>query len=118
MDKLIKNRTYRLTIEGYTSDGSGIARSDGFFVFVPLSARGDVLDVKIVKVLKTHAFGVIEQVIEPSKERIEPTCPAFPRCGGCDFLHLSYSEELSLKQQRVQDCLRRLGGFELELEPI
>ena len=118
MDKLIKNRTYRLTIEGYTSDGSGIARADGFVVFVPFSARGDVLDVKIVKVLKTHAFGVIEQVIEPSKERIEPVCKAFPRCGGCDFLHLSYSEELFLKQQRVQDCLRRLGGFELGLEPI
>ena len=71
-NKVIKNQIYRLTIEGYTSDGSGIARADGFVVFVPFSARGDVLDVKIVKVLKTHAFGVIEQVIEPSGARIEP----------------------------------------------
>ncbi|MBR2473149.1 MAG: 23S rRNA (uracil(1939)-C(5))-methyltransferase RlmD [Clostridia bacterium] len=113
-NKIIKNQIYRLTIEGYTSDGSGIARADGFVVFVPFSARGDVLDVKIVKVLKTHAFGIIHKIIEPSPARQEVACPAFPKCGGCDFLHISYDEELALKTQRVRDCMVKLGGFDIE----
>ena len=118
MDKLTKNQTLSLTIEGYTSDGSGIARVGGFVVFVPFSAKGDVCDVKIVKVLKTHAFGVIERITKPSPARIEPACSAFLKCGGCDFLHISYEEELSLKQQRVQDCLNRLGKLDVLLEPV
>ena len=118
MDKLIKNQTYRLTIEGYTSDGSGIARADGFVVFVPFAARGDVLDVKIVKVLKTHAFGVIDKIIEPSSARIEPECDVFKKCGGCDFLHIDYDEELEYKRQRIQDCLTRMGGFDITLDGV
>ena len=118
MDKLIKNNTYRLTIEGYTSDGSGIARADGFVVFVPFAARGDVLDVKIVKVLKTHAYGVIEKIIVPSSARIEPECDVFKKCGGCDFLHIDYDEELEYKRQRIQDCLSRMGGFDITLDGV
>lgn len=113
-NKVIKNQIYRLTIEGYTSDGSGIARADGFVVFVPFSARGDVLDVKIVKVQQNHAFGIIDKIITPSPCREEPSCPAFFKCGGCDFLHISYDEELKLKSERVRDCMVKLGGFELE----
>lgn len=113
-NKIIKNQIYRLTIEGYTSDGSGIARVDGFVVFVPFSARGDIADVKIVKVLKNHAFGIIDKLITPAPCREEPQCPAFPKCGGCDFLHISYEEELALKAERVRDCMVKLGGFALD----
>ncbi|MBQ2865074.1 MAG: 23S rRNA (uracil(1939)-C(5))-methyltransferase RlmD [Clostridia bacterium] len=112
MDKLIKNNTYRLTVEGYASDGSGIARADGFVVFVPFAVRGDECDIKIVKVLKNHAYGIIEEVVSPSKERIQPECPVFKKCGGCDFLHMTYEEELEYKRQRIEDCLYRLGGFD------
>ena len=118
MDKLIKNTTYRLTIEGYTSDGSGIARADGFVVFVPFSVRGDELDVKIVKVLKSHAFGIIENIIKPSPERIRPECPVFKKCGGCDFLNMTYDEELEYKRQRIQDSLSRMGGFDITLDGV
>ena len=118
MDKLVKNQILRLTIEGCTSDGSGIARAGGFVVFVPFSARGDECDIKIVKVLKNHAYGVIDRIVVPSAARQEPMCPAFFKCGGCDFMHITYEEELLLKQERVTDCLRRLGKLDVELDAI
>lgn len=114
-----KNEICRLTIGGYTADGLGVGRTrEGFAVFVPGAARGDVLEVQLVKVLKTYAFGRIMGISEPSPYRVEPDCPHFGKCGGCDFRHLTYEEELSLKALRVQDAMNRIGGFALPLPEI
>ncbi len=113
MDALVKNAVLELTVEGYSSEGFGVARYNGMVVFVPCAARGDLLSVRIVKVLKNHAFGRIEKIITPSEARREPQCPLFPKCGGCDFLHISYEEELRLKEERVFEALTRIGGFDV-----
>ena len=118
MAALEKNNIYTARIEGYSSEGLGIARIDGQVVFVHGAVRGELCRVLVMKVLKNAAFGKVTELLEPSPERREPDCPYYGRCGGCDFHHLSYREELWAKQQRVQDALTRLGGSDVEVEEI
>ena len=118
MPGLEKNRIYRAHIDGYSSQGLGIARIDGQVVFVHGAIRGEVCDVLVMKVLKNAAFGKIAALVEPSPARRTPDCPYYGRCGGCDFRHMSYEEELWAKRARVQDALTRIGGAEVTVEEI
>lgn len=118
MPGLEKNRIYRACIQGYSSEGLGIARIDGQVVFVHGAIRGEVCDVLVMKVLKNAAFGKIAALAEPSPARRQPDCPYYGRCGGCDFRHMSYEEELWAKRARVQDALTRIGGAEVTVEEI
>ena len=118
MEKLMEGRVYTGTVEGYSSEGLGIVRLDGAVVFVPRAVRGETVDLKITKVMKTAAAGEIVKIHAPSPERTEPECPYYGQCGGCDFQHLTYTEELWAKRRRVQDALERLGGTDLAVEEI
>ena len=100
MPALEKNRIYRAHIDGYSSEGLGIARIDGQVVFVHGAVRGETCDVLVMKVLKNAAFGKIAALVEPSPARRTPDCPYYGRCGGCDFRHMSYEEELWAKRAR------------------
>lgn len=110
-----KNDVVPIEIESLSSDGSGVGRLDGMAVFVPFAAPGDRLEVKLVKLAKTHAFGRIEHILERGPGRIQPPCPAFGRCGGCDLLHLDYAAQCEAKRRFVRDALTRLGGLELKV---
>lgn len=118
MEKLHQNQIYTGTVEGYSSEGLGIVRLDGAVVFVPQAIRGEKIDLRITKVMKTAAAGEIVKIHNLSPERTKPECPYFGKCGGCDFQHMSYTEELWAKRQRVQDALTRLGGTDLQVEEI
>ena len=118
MPGLEKNRIYRAHIDGYSSEGLGIARIDGQVVFVHGAIRGEICDVLVMKVLKNAAFGKAVRVYAPSPHRVEPDCPYYGRCGGCDFRHMDREEELDAKRQRVQDALRRIGGSDVTVEGI
>lgn len=118
MEQLKENHIYSGTVEGYSSEGLGIVRLDGAVVFVPQAIRGEEIDLRITKVMKTCAAGEVVQIHKPSPERTKPECPYFGKCGGCDFQHMSYTEELWAKRQRVQDALTRLGGTGLQVEEI
>ena len=118
MEKLQLNKVYTGTVEGYSSEGLGIVRLDGAVVFVPRAVRGEIIDLRITKVMKTAAAGEIVKIKKSSPERTKPECPYFGVCGGCDFQHLSYAAELWAKRQRVQDALTRLGGTDLQVEEI
>lgn len=113
-----KNDIFTAEITAYTSEGLGICRIDGMAVFVPETAVGDKLDVRITKVTSSYAYGKKERVTIPSENRIAIDCTAFPRCGGCDFRHISYDEELRFKKQRVEDVLRHITGIELAPKEI
>ena len=109
---LVKNDIIKLNITSATAEGSGIGKTeDGIVVFVPLSAVGDELEVRILKTKKTYAFGKIEKIITPSSARIEADCPQFSKCGGCTWRHISYEEELKIKSMRVYDAVTRIGGI-------
>ena len=109
---LQKNDRCVLTLENYTAEGYGVGRTaEGLTVFVPGGARGDRAEVQLLKVRRTYAFGRILRLLEPAPCRITPDCPVFARCGGCDFRHITYEEELWLKARRVEDALRRIGAL-------
>lgn len=115
---LEKNQLYTAQITGYSAEGLGVARVDGQVVFVHGGVRDETCVIRILKVLKNTAFGRVEQVVQACGNRQEPGCPHYPACGGCDFRHITYEEELSAKRQRVQDALRRTGGTAVEVEEI
>ena len=118
MEPLKKGQLHTATVEGYTSDGQGIVRLDGAVVFVPQAIRGETIDLRITKVMKTCAAGEIVKIRTPSPNRVKPDCPHYGLCGGCAFRHLTYLEELYAKRQRVQDALTRIGGSAVQVEEI
>ena len=118
MPDLQKNQLHTVTITGYTAEGLGVARIDGQVVFIHNAVRGEVCAVRILKVQKNVAYARVEDVLERSSARREPDCPHSPACGGCDFRHVSYEEELEAKRQRVEDALRRVGGADVAVEEI
>ena len=117
---LEKNQEIELAITGMSAQGSGVGRwvqedgGPGLAVFVPFTAVGDRIRCHIVKVQKTHAFGRLSELLEPSADRLPADeaadCAAFGRCGGCAYRHLSYEAELRVKEQRVADALKRIGA--------
>jgi 23S rRNA (uracil1939-C5)-methyltransferase len=101
-----------VTIERILPGGLGLAHAEGKTVMVSLAAPGDRLRVRIDRVKGNVSFATIEEIITPSSLRVEPPCPYFGRCGGCDFQQLTYSAQLAAKLEIIRDCLRRLGGIE------
>lgn len=112
---LKKNEIYQAEITGITSEGSGVCHIDSMAVFVPNTAVGDILNVRIVKVLKKYAFGITENIITPSNDRITPDCSISTKCGGCILRHISYEAELKFKHQRVLDAVTRIGKIDASL---
>ena len=113
-----ENKVYPAIIEGCASDGSGVARIDGMAVFVKGAIRGERVEVRIEHVGHKAAWGHVERLLEASPARVEPDCPHYGVCGGCQFRHMSYQEELECKRLRVEDALRRIGGAELPVDVI
>lgn len=118
--ELKKNDIIKLNITSMTAQGSGVGKTDdGIVIFVPLSAPGDELMVRILKTKKTYAYGKIEEILSPSKDRIDWDCPCFSKCGGCVYRHISYNSELEIKHNRVKDAIQRIGGFtDLKINPV
>lgn len=120
---LSKNQCILLTITDTSSLGSGIGRytepgeEGGIVVFVPLTAVGDVIECKILKVEKRCAYGKIERIVKPSPDRIlgEPDCPVFGKCGGCAWRHVTYEAELRYKRKHVEDALKRIGKSDVAI---
>ena len=107
------NDIITLKIESITNEGNGIGRADGMAVFVPYTAIGDLVSVKITKVLKSYALGEIQSILEPSADRINCDCEVYGRCGGCELRHISYEAELESKRTFVKDAFERIGKLKL-----
>ena len=105
-----KNDIMEVMIEDLTHEGAGVARVDGYAIFVPQALVGERVNIKVVKVNKGYGFGRLLEVIEKSVDRVEEApCPIFKQCGGCQLQHLSYSGQLKQKQKQVQDVIERIG---------
>ena len=105
---LNKNDVVTLEITALTNEGSGVGHygadenSRGMAVFVPFTAVGDVISCRIVKVLKSYAYGRLEAILTASPDRVENYCPVYGKCGGCCFRHISYEAELRAKEGFVR----------------
>ena len=111
-----KNQFFDTVIEDVTSEGSGVCHLDGFAVFVPDTAIGDKVRVKLVKVLKNYAYGIVDKLIEPSADRIDPDCSVYKKCGGCNFRHISYEAECQIKNSIVENAFKRIAGLNPEFD--
>jgi len=118
---LEKNQEYELTIEDMGNEGEGIGRIDGMAVFVKDAVVGDVARIKIIKAKKNYAYGRLMELVSSSAYRVDPICPHARRCGGCSIMQMDYAKQLAWKQDKVMNCLKRIGGVtnvEDLMEPI
>ena len=113
-----KNDIIELEITDISHEGSGIGHHDGMAVFVPLTAVGDKINAHILKLKKNYAFAKVQEILTPSKERVEVDCNVFTRCGGCVFRHIDYNCEAMLKQNRVMQTMQRIGKTSLEPQSV
>jgi tRNA/tmRNA/rRNA uracil-C5-methylase (TrmA/RlmC/RlmD family) len=107
----VVGQTKTLTIKDIAFGGEGVGRSGEFVVFVPFTALEEVVEVEIVEVKKRFARARLLRVISPSPDRIEPQCPYFGQCGGCQYQHLAYPAQLAIKHKQIRDLFERIGGF-------
>ena len=114
-----KGQEVELQIDSLAFGGNGVARLDGFVVFVRGGLPGDRVRARATKVKKGYAEAIRTELLAPGPDRVEPVCAHFPACGGCRFQDLSYDAQLETKAAQVRDALVRLGGIaEPPLEPI
>lgn len=107
---VVKNETVEVTIEDLTHEGAGVAKIDGYTLFIPKALPGERVLVKVIKINKGYGFGKLVEILERSSDRIKsPPCPIFERCGGCQLQHLSYGGQLKQKEKQVRDVLERIG---------
>jgi len=118
-----KNDILVIDITDIGTDGEGIGKKDGYTLFVKDALPGDKVKVKIMKAKKNYAYAHLEQIVEPSKDRVKPKCTIARQCGGCQLQAISYERQLKFKNDKVKNNLIRIGGFEEKLingimEPI
>lgn len=106
-----KNKFYTVEITGITSEGSGVCRIDDMAVFVPETAVGDIVEIKVVKILNHYAFGILNKIIVPSSDRKIRECGVYKKCGGCVFRHINYEAECHAKNDIVKNAFLRIGGL-------
>ncbi|MGO4889737.1 23S rRNA (uracil(1939)-C(5))-methyltransferase RlmD [Anaerobacillus sp. MEB173] len=106
-----KNEYVEVTFEDLSHDGAGVAKINGYTLFVPKGLPGEKAKVKVIKVKKGFGIGRLIDIIEQSPDRTEPPCSIYHQCGGCQLQHLSYEAQLKQKQKQVKDVLTRIGGL-------
>jgi 23S rRNA (uracil1939-C5)-methyltransferase len=116
---VVKDQEVELTIDSLAYGGNGVARLDGFVVFVRRGLPGDTVRARVTKVQRRHAEALATEVLRPGPSRVDAPCAHYPSCGGCRFQDLAYEAQVAAKQAQVADALRRIGGIaEPPLEPI
>ena len=119
MEKILKkNEEYIVDIIDYGMNGEGIAKIDNFTIFIPNAMQGEKVKIVIVKVLSSHAFGKVIEIINKSEYRVEPDCLTYKRCWGCDLRHIDYDETLKIKQNMVQNLVNKTLGRHIKVLPV
>lgn len=114
-----KNDVLTLEIIDMGTEGEGIARLEGYTLFVKDALAGDKIRARVMKTNKRFGYARLLEILKPSPYRVEPKCPVARQCGGCQLQHCSYDRQLRWKEEKVLNCLKRIGGFhDVEMEPI
>ncbi len=114
-----RDQEIELDVESLAFGGNGVARLDGFVVFVRRGLPGDRVRARVTKVKRSHAEAIATEVVRPGPQRVDPPCAHFGVCGGCRFQDLAYEAQLAQKQMQVRDAFQRLAGIpEPPLEEI
>ena len=110
-----KNDELILEIVDMGSQGEGIGRADGYAFFVKGALPGEFIRARIMKIRKNFGYARMMEIIQPSPDRVDPVCPVARQCGGCQLQHCSYESQLQWKQEKIVNCLRRIGGLDVRL---
>jgi 23S rRNA (uracil1939-C5)-methyltransferase len=113
-----KGQTYAMKITDLNHQGDGVGKIEGFTLFVPLALPGEDVQVEVTALHKNYGEAQIKIIEKPSADRVEPLCPYFGVCGGCQLQHFAYDKQLSWKQNMVTETLRRIAGIEAPVLPI
>ena len=111
-----KNQEYIVDIIDNGFEGEGIAKIDNFTIFIPNAIKGEKIKILIVKVLSSHAFGKVIEIIKKSNKRVESDCDTYKRCGGCNLRHIEYEETLKMKQNAVQSLVNKTLNKKVQVE--
>ncbi|MDD3012990.1 MAG: TRAM domain-containing protein, partial [Candidatus Gastranaerophilales bacterium] len=115
---LNKGDIIELHIDELVYGGDGIGKIEGFPIFVPDAAPGDLVKVEIISSSKSYARGSIVEIIKPSEYRIKSTCPLAKVCGGCQWQHIQYNEQLKAKKKIVQDSLKKIARLDIPVNDV
>lgn len=114
-----KNEEIEVEVIGFGSAGEGIAKVEGYTLFIKGGVPGDCLLVRVIKIKKRHGYAKLLRVLSESSKRKQPTCPAGQACGGCTLDHVAYDYQLFYKQQMIEEAFLRIGHFQKEeLVPV
>lgn len=111
-----KNKEYIVDIIDNGFEGEGIAKIDNFTIFIPGALKGEKIKILIVKVLSSHAFGKIIEIINKSENRVKEDCYTYKRCGGCNLRHVNYKTTLRMKRNRVQSLVNKTLQNKIEVK--
>ena len=116
---VVKDQEIELTVDSLAYGGNGVARLNGFVVFVRRGLPGDRVRARVTKVKRNHAEALAFELLEPGPQRVDAPCEHYPACGGCRFQDLAYEAQVAAKEEQVRDALVRIGGIDdPPLEPI
>ena len=107
-----------LTITDIAFGGEGVARLGDFVIFVPFVIAGEEVEAEIIELKKSFGRARLLKVLSASDQRVNPKCPYFMACGGCQYQHISYAEQLRIKHKQISDLFQRVGRLETEIEPV
>jgi tRNA/tmRNA/rRNA uracil-C5-methylase (TrmA/RlmC/RlmD family) len=105
-------------IESLTNEGVGVARVDGWVVFIAFALPGELVKCWVFRNHKSYSEADLAEVIEPSSDRVQPVCALFGTCGGCQYQNLDYAEQLRWKQRQVAELLQRMAKIDFPVEPV
>lgn len=116
--KVEKNKEYIVEIIDNGFQGEGIAKIDNFTIFIPNCIKGEKVKIIIVKVLSSHAFGKVIEILKKAEDRIEPDCSTYKRCGGCSLRHIKYEKTLEIKKNAVQSLVNKTLLNKIEVKDV
>ncbi|MBO2536547.1 23S rRNA (uracil(1939)-C(5))-methyltransferase RlmD [Rummeliibacillus suwonensis] len=113
-----KNDQLSVDIEDLTHDGAGVAKVDGYPLFIQGGLPDEKAKVHVLKTLKNYGFAKIVEIEVASPDRVDAPCPVFSQCGGCQLQHLSYKAQLKWKEKMVRDVMKRIGKIDAPVHPV
>ena len=115
---MIKNEERLGEVVSLGANGEGVLRENQYVIFVPYSLPGEKIKYKVLKVAKNIVYGKLLEVIVPSNNRVQPVCPVFTKCGGCQLQHLVYQEQLESKREQIKQCFYKIANLNVDVLPV
>ncbi len=112
------NDIIQVNIETLVAGGDGLSRLDGMAIFVPDTVPGDQIRAKVVSIKKNYAHAHLKEVLQSSKHRVKPPCQYAGDCGGCQWQHIDYEEQLRAKKAIIEDCFTRIAGVDVPVKDV